>query len=186
MLPNRGSRPSRSIEGNCDRAVRGGTAMSKLQFDAFRSLPLSERTRRETLRLLSGVGIGLGSVLSRAGADAETAPATKRKRAKQTKQTAKKNVKGDARCNCREVLSMHGTCIDVANPVTAFSAKCYDDCFCIAETPGGPRSCVQVTCETPCATDDECAGDAFCGNTVGCCLDPSVPERTCVTPCPTA
>ncbi|HEX5498839.1 MAG TPA: hypothetical protein VFX03_06425 [Thermomicrobiales bacterium] len=173
----------RPVEADRDRVARGGIAMSRLQFDAFRGLPLSERTRRETLRLLSGAGIGLGGVLSHVGADGEAAPATKRKRAKQT---GKKKVKGDARCNCREVLSMHGTCIDVTNPITAFSAKCFDNCFCIAENPGGPRSCVEVTCETPCATDDDCTGDAFCGNTAGCCLDHPEYERTCVTPCPGA
>jgi hypothetical protein len=153
--------------------------MSKLQSDVFRGLPLSERTRRETLRLLSGVGIGLGGAVARAGAEAAAAPATKRKR-------DKKKVKGDARCNCREVLSTNGTCIDVVNPITAFSAKCFDNCFCIAETNGGPRACVEVTCETQCATDDDCPGDAFCGNTAGCCLDHLEYQRTCVTPCPTA
>src|SRR5689334_22841197 len=105
--------------------------MSKLPVDACRGLPLNERTRRESLRLLSGVGIGLASLLTRAGAETAAASATKRKRAKQTKQATKKKVKGDARCNCRDVLSMNGTCIDVANAITAFSAQCSPTCFCI-------------------------------------------------------
>jgi hypothetical protein len=150
--------------------------------DAVRAgVAVGERTRRETLRLLSGVGIGLASLAALTNADAAPKHANRRQRSK-----PKKKIKGDVRCQCREVLSTNGTCIDVANPITAFSAKCFDDCFCIAETPGGPRSCVQVTCETSCETDDDCAGDAFCGNTVGCCTDPSVPARTCVTPCQTA
>jgi len=141
-----------------------------------RGVAVGERTRREMLRLLSGAGIGLGSLTALTDARAEPIGPSKK---------PKKKAKGDARCQCREVLSTHGTCIDVTDPVALFAAQCTPTfCYCIAETNGGPRDCVQLSCESSCVSDDDCPGDAYCGNTAGCCVDHPEYARTCVTSCP--
>lgn len=147
--------------------------------DAFRSTALGVRTRRETLRLMSGVGIGLSNLAALVGAEAASGNAPERRK------QHKKRLKHDSRCKHRKALSLHGACIG-DNPITRFPALCAPSCFCVANHRRSRRTCVQVGCEGQCASDADCAPGAFCANVAGCCLDHPEYERTCVTPCPRA